>query len=127
MKKVIALALSCCLLLSACSQAIDPGASSEVEISPPADSPTTSQEIISDLGEPGFSEDASRMPIEFQTFIPEYNNLNDPALLGYVEDSVYAELVKNLDDGYFVQNVGAVYVSSEYLEELSYNSKSNKE
>lgn len=96
-----------------------------MEINPPADSPTTSQEIVSNLGEPDFSEDTSRIPTEFQTIIPEYNNLNDPTLLGYIEDSVYAELVKNIDDGYLVQNVGAVYVSSEYLEEVSYNSKSN--
>lgn len=125
MKRMIALILSCCLLLSACSQAVDPSAASKVETNPPADSPTTSQEIISDLCEPDFSEDTSTIPTEFQTIIPEYNNLNDPALLGCVEDSIYAELVKNLDDGYFVQNVGAVYVSKEYLEEVSYNSKSN--
>lgn len=125
MKRIVALVLSCCLLLSACSQDVDPSAASKVEINPPADSPTTSQEIISDLGEPDFSKDAPTIPTEFQAIIPEYNNLNDPALLGYVEDSVYAELVKNLDDGYFVQNVSAVYVSSEYLEEVSYNSKSN--
>ena len=125
MKRIVALVLSCCLLLSACSQDVDPRAASKVEITPPADSPTTSQEIISDLGEPDFSKDAPTIPTEFQAIIPEYNNLNVPALLGYVEDSVYAELVKNLDDGYFVQNVSAVYVSSEYLEEVSYNSKSN--
>lgn len=125
MKRIVALVLSCCLLLSACSQDVDPSAASKVEITPPADSHTTSQEIISDLGEPDFSKDAPTIPTEFQAIIPEYNNLNDPALLGYVEDSVYAELVKNLDDGYFVQNVSAVYVSSEYLEEVSYNSKSN--
>ena len=125
MRKIIALVLSCCLLLSACSQSVNPNATSKVGINPPADSPTTSQEIIPDLDEPDFSEDASTIPTEFQPIIPEYNNLNDPALLGYVEDSLYAELVKNLDDGYFVQNVGAVYVSREYLEEVSYNSKSN--
>ena len=125
MKRIIALMLSCCLLLSACSQAVDSSAVSKVEIVPSTDSLTTSQEIIPDWDELDFSEDASTVPAEFQTIIPEYDNLNDPALLGYVEDSVYAELVKNLDDGYFVQNVSAVYVSSEYLEEVSYNSKSN--
>lgn len=60
MKRIIALVLSCCLLLLACSQAVDPGAASKVEINPPADSPTTSQEIVSNLGEPDFSEDTSR-------------------------------------------------------------------
>ena len=125
MKRMIALVLSCCLFLSACSQAVDSSASPKVEINPSADSPTITSESFSDLDEPDFSEDASMVPTEFQTTIPEYNNLNDPALLSHVEDSVYAELVKNLEDGYFVQNVGAVYVSKEYLEEISYNSKSN--
>ncbi len=125
MKRIMALVLVCCLLLSACSQDVDLSASSKMEISPPTGSSATSQGIISDLGEPDFSEDTSTIPTEFHTIIPDYNNLNDPALLGYVEDSVYEELVKILDDSYFVQNVDAVYVSKEYLEEVSYNSKTN--
>ena len=92
---------------------------SKVEINPPADSSITLHKISSDLGVPDFSEDALAIPAEFQTIIPEYNNWNVPALLCYVEDSVYAELVKKLDDGYFVQNVGAVYSSRECLEEVS--------
>lgn len=125
MKRMIAFVLSCCLFLSACSQTAEPSAFPKVEINPSADSPTITQESNFDLEESDFSKDASMVPNEFQIIIPEYNNLNDPALLSHVEDSVYAELVKNLDDGYFVQNVGAVYVSKEYLEEVSYNSKSN--
>ena len=58
--------------------------------------------------------------------IPEFSDLDDPDLLRYVEDSVYADLITQLnDDDYFVENVSAVYVSKEYLEELAYNSQSN--
>ena len=123
MKRIIAFVLACVLLLSACSQA--PGASSKSETIPSTNDTTTFQGNTSDLDKPDFSENISTEPNEFRTIIPEYSNLNDPALLNYVEDSVYAELVSTLDDGYFVQNVGAVYVSKEYLEEVSYNSKSN--
>lgn len=49
--------------------------------------------------------------------------LNDPELLRYIEDNMYAELVAELDsDEYFVQNVSASYLSKEYIEELEYNS-----
>lgn len=58
--------------------------------------------------------------------LPEFSGLSDPALLGYMEDAVYQELVTALDsDGLFVENVSAVYVSQEYLTELSANSQEN--
>ncbi len=57
---------------------------------------------------------------------PEFENLDDKDLLRYIEDDVYAELVSTLDsDQYFVENVETIYISKEYLEEISYNSKSN--
>lgn len=56
----------------------------------------------------------------------EFAQLNDPELLAYVEDTLYAELVSQLKDGnYFVENVDAIYISQEYLEELAYNSQVN--
>ncbi|MBE5806906.1 MAG: hypothetical protein E7317_01010 [Clostridiales bacterium] len=57
---------------------------------------------------------------------PQFKRLSDPALLPYIEDTLYSELVSTLDnDQYFVENVSAVYISQEYLEELAFNSKSN--
>lgn len=57
-----------------------------------------------------------------QTFLA----LDDPALLRYVEDSIYSQLVTQLDsDDYFVENIESVYISKEYLEELEYNSQEN--
>ena len=125
MKKIIALVLACCLLLSACGQAVGTSISANANIVSSADNTTVFQEDVSDLGEPDFSGDTSVASAEFHPIVPEYNSLNDPALLDYVEDSVYAELTSNLNDSYFVQNISAVYVSNEYLEEVSYNSKSN--
>ncbi len=125
MKRIIALVLACCLLLSACGQTVNSDFSSKTEVTPSADNLTSSQEGHPKVEEADFSGDVSTASTEFHTIIPEYNNLDDPELLNYVEDSVYVELVSNLDDGYFAQNVNAVYVSEEYLEEISYNSKSN--
>lgn len=56
----------------------------------------------------------------------DFGGLNDPSLLPYMEDQIYQALVENLDsDEYFVENVSAIYISDEYLEELAFNSQSN--
>ena len=55
-----------------------------------------------------------------------FRGLNDPALLPYVEDTLYESLVQELNStDYFVENVKAAYISQEYLDELAYNSKAN--
>ena len=57
---------------------------------------------------------------------PDFRGLNDPALLPFIEDTLYAQLVGTLNsEDYFVENVSAVYISQEYLEELAYNSQAN--
>lgn len=56
----------------------------------------------------------------------DLHSLNDPDLLRYVEDTVYSQVVAYLDnDDYFVENVEAIYISKEYLDELAYNSQEN--
>lgn len=63
---------------------------------------------------------------KYITVIPEFSGLNDPNLLEYLEDSVYSELVSELNSShYFVENISTVYVSKEYLDEIEYNSKNN--
>ena len=55
-----------------------------------------------------------------------FKGMNDPNLLPYIEDTLYSELVSQLNsDQYFVENVKAIYISEEYLEELEFNSQSN--
>ena len=77
-------------------------------------------EIDSDL----FAETVQTQ--ELKEITPSFKELDDPELLNYAEYNVYSNLVKNLgSDQYFVENVEAVYVSQEYLDELSYNSQSN--
>lgn len=56
----------------------------------------------------------------------EFEALSDPDLQRYVADAVYSDLVQKIDsDEYYVENVQTTYVSKEYLEELSYNTRSN--
>lgn len=56
----------------------------------------------------------------------EFKNLNDPALLDYVEETVYSDLVLQLNgENCLVENVQAIYISKEYIDELTYNSQSN--
>lgn len=58
--------------------------------------------------------------------MPEFTGLDDSALLTYMEDSIYTNLITELDNEmYFVENVSAVYISKEYLEEVAYNSQEN--
>jgi hypothetical protein len=58
--------------------------------------------------------------------VSEFRSLSDPDFIQYLEDSVYLDLIDDLNqDGYAIEKVEARYVSSEYLEELEYNSLSN--
>lgn len=56
----------------------------------------------------------------------DFTSLSDPVLLQYIEDNLYAELVDQFDsEDYIIENISAIYISQEYLEELAYNSNSN--
>ena len=56
----------------------------------------------------------------------KFTGMADPSLPRYLEDTVYSSLVSSLNsEKYFVEDVQAVYVSQEYLEELAFNSQSN--
>lgn len=57
---------------------------------------------------------------------PSFRGMNDPALRDYIGDTLYSELVENLNsEEYFVSDVQTVYISQEYLDELEFNSQSN--
>lgn len=53
-------------------------------------------------------------------------SLDDPELVSYIEDEVYTEIENEIKGSdYYIDDVSAVYISKEYLEELEYNSKTN--
>lgn len=103
MKKVVSIILSCALLVTGCAT-LNPSR-------PEAES-SDNQNVYVDIS--GITQEVA------------YDNLSEPELLTYVENTVYKGLVEGLDsETYFVENVEAVYYSKEYLEELAYNSQSN--
>lgn len=64
--------------------------------------------------------------IPTQADVPAFTGLNDPRLLPWLEDSVYAGLTEQFgSEDYLVEDVRAIYYSKEYLEEMEYNSRSN--
>lgn len=63
---------------------------------------------------------------EGQEDVQDFNGLDDPSLIQYIEDTVYTGLVDEFkSEDYIIENVEAVYYSKEYLQEVAYNSKSN--
>lgn len=61
-----------------------------------------------------------------ETMSLEFSGLNDENLLSYVEDVVYEDTIENINSTeYVVEEIQAVYISKEYIEESSYNAQSN--
>ena len=64
--------------------------------------------------------------LDWTTAAPEFSGLDDPDLLGFVEDEVYSQLISEIGTAdYIIERVDAVYLSKEYLEETEYNSREN--
>ena len=132
MKKILALLLSASLLLTSCGKVTsDSLVADNSETNLTTSSTEESTLVVVDNTTTEESSLAPFVPSSFQ-FEPVhvenlgFNSLNDPNLLRYVEDTVYTDLVNQLEsDKYFVENVEAVYVSKEYLDELAYNSREN--
>ena len=102
MKRLIALFLSLTMVLTGCSKP---------QTQNPASESTTN--TVSALA-------------EWVEVLPEFDSLSDENLLLEVENLVYRETVEALDsEDYVVENVSAVYLSKEYLEEAAFNSQSN--
>lgn len=103
MKRIIAIALACVLLLTACSSQVGNNTPNVNEIS--------AGESVRDNQIPDI----------------EFKGLDDEALLRYSEDNIYSTLVKELDsEDYFVENVEAVYYPKEYIEAMASNSQKNR-
>lgn len=136
-KRIIATLLSCSLLLSACASndisnnVNDPKIEQETQTSEITEKDTNLEEAASKAESEettvtqrdANSEDDKALQDEQ---IPDFYGLNDPALLQYVEDNVYAGLVDEFEsEDYIIENVKAIYYSEDYLQELAYNSQAN--
>ena len=145
MKRAIALLWSIVLLITGCSSPSPKADSTEPISSTEAIQENRSNaetlvitENVNAIGEEDvFSEESTEGGEAETTITPReltinnqqdvsFAGLDDPELLTYVENSVYRDLIANLNsEGYFVENIEAVYISQEYIEELTYNSQSN--
>ena len=135
MKKTLALILCAAMVLSGCSSASPSNtetnksdASQEVS-SISEEEKTPSESVEKDEAIEEAADTSQLVPaetMELQETEPSFTGMDDPELLRYVENNVYANLVQTLDsDEYFVENVEAIYISQEYIDELTYNSQSN--
>ena len=133
-KRVIAALLSCSLLLSACSSVTGnntPNIEQEAQTDVMMDTESVSSETQDEkttLEPTEEDETAVDNPAEpiVDEMIPDFYGMNDPALLQYIEDTVYAGLVEEFSsEDYVIENVDAIYYSEDYLQEVAYNSKAN--
>ena len=137
MKRILAVLLSCAMVLTGCTvKSNDKTSSEQVEVSTIIENTTLPEEIVASIDEQLTTAQIEQIDtvsqITYDTNSEEYINslgfssLNDPDLMRYVEDTVYSDLVNQLNsDDYFVENVEAIYISKEYLDELAYNSQEN--
>lgn len=125
MRKLIALLLTCSLLLTACAQNKMPEdtfvpmeqdmAREEWEQEEAAAEPMDSALLDEELPDP--------TPYHYEV---NFESLNDEDLMRYMEDDLYLGIVEALDsDEYVVEEIRTVYVSQEYIDELTYNSQAN--
>ena len=148
MKRIVALLLSMIMLVTGCSSASSDKTSNNIQASESIEqtseernaSQNTSIEeeykemegeatieggVSSDETNENNNNEISELIIREDLDV-SFNGMDDPELLTYVENSVYRDLVSRLNsEEYFVENVEAVYISQEYVEELAYNSQSN--
>ena len=135
MKRIIAFVLSLSLVLVGCGNSINMSSTeTSSETVQKSNTESVSEEKEDSDASVATSEAAEVVSEEAAIETPEsgsaedinFSGLNDPALLTYVENTVYEDLIDELSDGdYFVEKVDAIYLSEEYIEELAYNSKSN--
>ena len=125
MNKLVSFALICALLLTACSSSVKTEVAVDtesIEFDNVAESEASEQEDISEAN----ASELQIMSEQKNNFDISVKGLDDEALLQYVEDNLYSELVEELNsEDYFVENVEAIYYPKEYIEALASNSQSN--
>lgn len=129
MKRLISFLLISTLLLSGCRDKKNTASTDDTSTSS-VETETQVEDDFKDAEENttfsnGEAEGSSEDFVE-ETPNLEFMSLNDRDLLQYVTDNVYANLENELDTNeYKIENINAVYLSQEYIEELAYNSQSN--
>ena len=126
MKRVIAVLISCALILSGCQSS----SKSSSSLSSSSQDNSSASTILSEPSETshGFTSDnssASESTLEVTDTTKVYSGLDDLALEEDIENNVYSDLIDELGEDYFIENVDTIYLSKEYIDDLASNSKSN--
>lgn len=135
MKKIISVVLTCALLLSACgspSQTTNVSSVANVDNrtmnidNSASDSAGESNAQLSDVSTQSENIENIRPNTDPTQLDITVKGLDDEALLSYVEDSIYLDLISELDsEDYVVEGVEAIYYPKEYIEALASNSQAN--
>lgn len=118
MKKRISLVLVLSLLFTACSTNLALESSADEDIND-KESVQTAEYESNYVG----LRDSDYLNDEAEEL--KFSSMSDPDLLPYMEGAVYDQLIDKLGPEVYIENVSAVYISQEYIDELSYNSKAN--
>lgn len=116
MKRVIAIVLSFMLCLTGCGIHIEDDTNNVM---------TDNIENILDVNRREILEDeiGDTTPYKYEV---DFALLDNSDLHEYIQDNLYLELVSQLNsEQYLVENISTVYISQEYIEELTYNSQPN--
>ena len=128
MKKALSVLLTLSIFLTACSVSNTKPRSSGSNDSRIVDTTETSSPEITDVKyveETQSTKAVSYDYIDEQAISMNFSSINDPDLMEFMEGSVYSHLVDELGQDVCIDNVSAIYISQEYIDELSYNSKAN--
>ena len=139
-KRIISLSLVIIILISGCAQISDGNYSQVIDSDDNLlfDSDGTdngliddndNEEIpvseITDLKMLPIAEGEDADPTEYEYEV-EFDRLDSDGLQRYVTDTMYEEIVSELEGtDYYVSDICSAYVSQEYIDQLAYNSKSN--
>ena len=146
MKRILALFLACVMILSGCTSN-GKRTQSQQDTGMNNDPVVTQAPSATDVPESSPTNEASQnngtveipqplepvlegIPVSAESYQPpervlDFNGLSDPKLLSYVESTVCADVSRTLGNNYRVENVSTLYISKEYIEELTYNSQTN--
>jgi len=125
MKRIIALFLAVTLVLTGCAQQSSEPITESSNATIVDEQKKVETEVKSENEPIEQKENTDEKIMVDEYTVPDFTGLNDPGLLQYLEDDIYSDLESQLSEDYRIENVTAVYVSKEYLEEVAFNSQSN--
>lgn len=119
MKRIILAIVIFCIILSGCS-------ASKVETNGEVIETEKTESEYANQGDSLNYSNQDEFSIELINEVPEFGSISNPDLLPYLESDVILGLNSELSNqAFIIENVKAVYLSEEYIEELEYNSKEN--